>query len=167
VTCLLKKEMIEEEMQTLGLGFVKEPNLDRYISKWVPVNMLNGQPCRLVIEGYDADSNKTDFRTAIVNLLAADESVLREAEPHLYRYYQACNATYEPGGDESVDIPRPAGVWAHIDLGTNLVVARRPSGDRAVYISLKCDCDWEPEHGLQIVFKSGLYVSKIGPYDGL
>ena len=28
------------------------------------------------------------------------------------------------------------------------------------------NCDWEEEHGLQIVFKNGLTINKIGPYDG-
>jgi hypothetical protein len=153
-------------MLTLGLGFVKDPVLDRYVSKWVPVKMLNGQACRLIVEGYDGDDNQADFRIAIVNLLAADETVLREAEPYLYQYYQDCNAMWEPEDEEYVAIDSPAGVWKHIKLGTDLVVARRPSGDRKIYISLECECDWEPEHGLQLVFKNGLCASKVGPYDG-
>jgi hypothetical protein len=35
-----------------------------------------------------------------------------------------------------------------------------------MYASLECNCDWEEEHGLLIVFKEGREVSKIGPYDG-
>jgi hypothetical protein len=31
---------------------------------------------------------------------------------------------------------------------------------------LECECDWEPEHGLQIVFRDGREVTKVGPYDG-
>ncbi len=27
-------------------------------------------------------------------------------------------------------------------------------------------CDWEREHGLQIVFKQGLFVNKVGAFDG-
>lgn len=27
-------------------------------------------------------------------------------------------------------------------------------------------CDWETEHGLQIVFKQGLKINKLGPFDG-
>ena len=43
---------------------------------------------------------------------------------------------------------------------------RRPHGDELVYISLACSCEWEQEHGLQIVFKQGLYINKVGPYNG-
>jgi hypothetical protein len=153
-------------MLTLGLGFVKDPVLDRYISRWVPIKMLNGQACRFVVEGYDSDDHQDGFRTAIVNLVAADETVLQQAEPYLYQYYQDSNPMWEPGDDEYVAIDRPAGVWKHIEPGKDLVVARRPYGDQGVYVSLECECDWEPEHGLQIVFKNGRYVSKVGPYDG-
>ena len=32
--------------------------------------------------------------------------------------------------------------------------------------SVECGCDWEGEHGLQIVFKDGLVVNKVGAFDG-
>jgi hypothetical protein len=46
------------------------------------------------------------------------------------------------------------------------MVTRREHGDEGVYVSLNCECDWEEEHGLQIVFKNGLKINKVGPYDG-
>jgi hypothetical protein len=36
---------------------------------------------------------------------------------------------------------------------------------RAVYVLFECDCDWNQEDGLQIVFKHGNQVSKVGPFD--
>ncbi|MFA1544590.1 DUF6985 domain-containing protein, partial [Actinomadura monticuli] len=32
--------------------------------------------------------------------------------------------------------------------------------------SLECECDWEQEHGLQMVFRDVRTVTKIGPCDG-
>jgi hypothetical protein len=46
------------------------------------------------------------------------------------------------------------------------MVSRRAYGDKGVYVSIECNCDWEPEHGLQIVLKNGSEVTKVGPYDG-
>jgi hypothetical protein len=45
-------------------------------------------------------------------------------------------------------------------------VRRRPYADKGIYISVECGCEWEQEHGLQIVLKSGLKVNKLGGYDG-
>ncbi len=46
------------------------------------------------------------------------------------------------------------------------MVTRRPYGDKGIYISVECGCDWEEEHGLQLVLKNGLKVNKLGGYDG-
>jgi len=40
------------------------------------------------------------------------------------------------------------------------------SRDGRVYVSVEYECDWEPEHGLQIVFRDGRTVTKVGPYNG-
>ena len=68
--------------------------------------------------------------------------------------------------DEFVIIATPSDLWKHIRLGASPVVSRRPYGDKSVYVSLECECVWEEEHGLQIVFKNGLKVNKVGPFDG-
>ncbi len=92
--------------------------------------------------------------------------MLKEAEPYVFRYYQNCNSNWEPDDEEFVAIESPSDVWCHVQLGSEPMVSRRAYGDKGIYVSLECNCDWEPEHGLQIVFKNGLRVNKVGPYDG-
>ena len=75
------------------------------------------------------------------------------------------NSERTPGDGAYVEI-RPGELWRHVEIGDQPVVARRAHGDKGVYISLECNCDWEPEHGLQLVFKDGRAVCKVGPFDG-
>ncbi|MGW1529765.1 DUF6985 domain-containing protein [Streptomyces sp. NPDC002159] len=50
--------------------------------------------------------------------------------------------------------------------GGEVTVQREDAhGDRQVYVSVECECAWEPEHGLQIVFRRGCSVTKVGPFD--
>jgi Domain of unknown function (DUF6985) len=150
-----------------GLGAVtKDMEFDWYQSKALAVPALGGKLCRIVVEGYDEDPKKDDFHIAIGNFLSISSSVLTEAEPHIFRYYQAMNDNWKPDDEEFVLIKSPGEVWRHLGLGDEPMVTRRAFGDKAIYISLECECDWEPEHGLQIVFKNGLRVNKVGPYDG-
>ena len=65
-----------------------------------------------------------------------------------------------------MEIKAPADVWDHIRFGGEPLVSRRSKGDGGIYVSLECECDWEEEHGLQIVFENGRRVNKVGPYDG-
>lgn len=60
----------------------------------------------------------------------------------------------------------PAGVWKHVHFGSEAMVERRDAAVRTVYVSLECNCDWEVEHGLQIVLRHGNRVCKVEPYDG-
>lgn len=154
-------------MEIPGLGPVtRDDEFGWYQSQPIAVPVLGGQMCRIIVEGYDDDPDPEDFHAAIRNFLSADPRVLEEAEPHIFRYYQDCNLIWEPEDDEHIVVDRPSDVWQHIQLGTEPTVTRRASGDKRVYVSLECECDWEPEHGLQIVFKEGLRVNKVGDYDG-
>ena len=65
-----------------------------------------------------------------------------------------------------VAIAEPKDVWGHVSLGSEISVSRMGNGDDTIYLSLESNCDWEEEHGLQIVFKEGKTVCKVGPFDG-
>jgi len=154
-------------MKVPGLGNVTNPDdLGWRYSEPIALGVLGGRECRIVLEEYDGDPNKEDFHLAIKNFLSVSEASLKAAEQDIFRYYKDCNADLRPGDGGYVDIARPGDVWDHIALGNEPIATRRPHGDQLVYISLECGCDWEPEHGLQIVFRHGLIVCKVGAYDG-
>lgn len=153
-------------MQIPGIGPVTQENeFGWYYSEPIPIPVLGGKKCRIVVEEYDEDSKKDEFHAAIRNFLSIDESVLHECEPHVYQYYKDCNDHWEVGDEEYISIESPRDVWDHVQLGGEPIITRRAYGDKGIYVSLECNCDWEIEHGLQIVFKNGLKVNKVGPYD--
>ncbi|MFJ3641015.1 DUF6985 domain-containing protein [Streptomyces sp. NPDC090108] len=153
-------------MEIPGLGPVSiDANLGDYVSQPLPVPVFGGALCRFVVVGYDDDHAKVDFGTAISAFAGLDESALRSASGPVFQYY--LDAKTEVGGDEDfVSIAGPDDVWSHVRLGGEVSVQREDAhGDRQVYVSVECECDWEPEHGLQIVFRRGSSVSKVGPFD--
>lgn len=64
-----------------------------------------------------------------------------------------------------MEIDSPDVVFEHVTFGGEATVVRH-GRDGRVYVSLECECDWEPEHGLQIVFRDGRAVTKVGPHNG-
>ena len=145
----------------------KEDGFGWYRSEARPLPVLGGATCRVVVDGYDDDPHKDDFHAAIGTFLALDESVLRSATPYVFEYYQDVTAAVIADDDLDwyVEIPGPDEVWNHIEIGYEVMVQRHGRSG-LVYMSVACGCDWEPEHGLQIVFREGRTVSKVGPYDG-
>ena len=156
-------------MQIPGLGEVTScADIEgSYQSEPIAVPVLGGKFCRVIVEEYEDDSNRAEFHTAIANFLSIGPEVLRAVEKDIFQYYKDMFDILEPDPDDDfVIIETPADVWKHIGFGDCPVVSRRPYRDKAIFVSLECECAWEEEHGLQIVFRNGLKVNKIGPFDG-
>ena len=156
-------------MEIPGLGqVVEDTELRWYRSGPVVVPVLGGALCHIVVDGYDEDHRKDDFHEAIRTFLALDPSALTVASPSIFAYYRDVMDDVMAEGDMDwyVEIEGPHDVLNHVQLGNQPTVSRDAHGDRRVYVSLECECDWEIEHGLQIVFRDGRAVTKVGPYDG-
>ncbi|WP_433788786.1 DUF6985 domain-containing protein [Actinoplanes sp. CA-252034] len=156
-------------MHIVGLGaIVEDADLGWYRSEAVPVAVLGGAECRFALEGYADDSAPDDFHAAIRNFLALDRSAIEAAASSIFAYYRDVTDQVMADGDDGgcVAIEGPDRVLDHVRLGSELLVSRDPYGDQRVYVSIEGECDWEPEHGLQIVFREGVTVTKVGPYDG-
>ncbi|WP_327151564.1 DUF6985 domain-containing protein [Nocardia sp. NBC_01329] len=156
-------------MQIPDLGtFVLDGELGWYKSEPIPVAVLDGAWCRLILDGYDDDPAPEDFHAAIRAFLGLDPSALRAAATSIFAYYRDIMDDIVASGDDDwyVGIESPHDVFNHVRLGDEPRIVRDAYRDRHVYVELECECDWEPEHGLQIVFRDGRAVSKVGPYDG-
>ncbi len=56
-------------------------------------------------------------------------------------------------------------IWDFVEP-TKIYVKRRPYKDQDIYIQIACNCDWEQEHGLQLVFKQGKKITRVSARDG-
>lgn len=135
-------------------------------SELVPVPMLHDKLCRFILDGYEDDDQPEDFHAAANNLLAAGPEVLQAAEQAIYQYYVDRDYNVDMDEEDWIVIEKPEDVWEFVSLGGEFHLSRRNYGDEKIYASLECNCEWEEEHGLQIVLKEGKFVNKIGQYDG-
>jgi hypothetical protein len=117
--------------------------------------------CELLVEVAPAE----DVDRAIEAFRAMTPSVLVEAEPHVFRYYLDCKDYTEPDDPDHVEIASAPDVWKHVEAGFEARVGRR-NKDGKVYVSVVCNCDWEQEHALHLVFEGGRRVNKVGAFDG-
>lgn len=139
---------------------------DWLCSEPLPVRMLDGAICEIALEGYQDDPHPQDFHAAIAAFLSNGPDVLRAAQAPIFQYYRDVNRRQDPSDEDFVAIASADDVWRHIQFGFEPMVERGDPDERDVYISITCNCDWEREHGLQIVLRNGESVCKIGPYDG-
>lgn len=144
-----------------------DPELDLrdFVGREMPVRVLGNQLCEFGFDGYAADANRADFHGALENFLKADDSVLRAATAPLFQYYVDMNSQWDTEDEEYLELSHLDDVWKHVSLGDRPRMRRRPR-DGEIYVSVECGCAWEPEHGLQLVFRNGRSISKLGPFNG-
>lgn len=63
------------------------------------------------------------------------------------------------------NIQEKSEIWKYV-TPSQVYVARRPYNDRDVYVIVACECDWEQEHGLQLVFRQGKKITRVSDQDG-
>lgn len=151
-----------------GLGeVVRDVDTGWYQSRPILVPVLGGAQCRMILDGYDDDPAPEDFDVAIRTFLGLAPSALTAAASPLFAYYRDVIDEAVASGDDDwhVELRGPDEIFDHIRIGDEPTVSRA-SGCGHVYVSLESECAWEPEHGLQIVFRGGHTVTKVGPYDG-
>ena len=63
------------------------------------------------------------------------------------------------------DIKEAQEIWTFVDF-RNIYVKRRHHRDQDIYIRLDGECEWEREHGLQLVFRQGKKLTRVSQIDG-
>jgi hypothetical protein len=78
----------------------------------------------------------------------------------VYRYY---SETLKHGYTKPLEIKVPADVWNFI---TPAEIIIHWEEDDELYLCISCECAWEEEHGLQLVFKDGRVLIRASGHDG-
>ena len=63
------------------------------------------------------------------------------------------------------DIEDKNEIWNFV-YPTEIYIERRAYQDKDIYVDIHCECDWEDEHGLQLVFRKGMKVTRVSQIDG-
>lgn len=63
------------------------------------------------------------------------------------------------------DIKNKNEIWKYV-YPHEIYVTRRHRRDEDIYINVTCECEWEQEHGLQLVFRKGKQLTRISSQDG-
>lgn len=153
-----------------GVGHLTlDEELGWYFSAPVAAGALRGATGRIVVtEDCSVDADQQAVEDAVATFLTMDDHALRDASPHAFAYYlDTVRLDLEQGWNLQLpEIADPESVWEYVSFGAEFHVDRGSGGDGQVYVSIECECAWEPEHGLQLVFRAGRIVSKVGPFDG-
>ncbi len=58
----------------------------------------------------------------------------------------------------------PLEIWSYVH--PKHVYIQYHEATASAYLTLACDCDWEEEHGLQLVYRDGAILTRVSEQDG-
>jgi hypothetical protein len=153
-----------------SLGDLTQSEFDDWWTITVLVPMLS-QSLPLTVTGFNPDdpaqrARITMFDAAAGAFLAAGPEALAEAAP---RVLANCRDYIDAVGEEDWNRDMaacrdPSEIWTFVRPKAVYLEFHEVTG--SVYATIACECDWEEEHGLQLVYKDGTTLSRVSDQDG-
>lgn len=136
----------------------------------ISIPFLDQQNLPITFTGLPADETLDfllDADAALSNFLSIGMDQRTTMAPHIW---QNCKdfldaIGYEEEDQALWDIKDAHEIWPFVDF-RNIYVERRHRRDQDIYISLQGECEWEQEHGLQLVFRQGKKLTRVSQIDG-
>lgn len=94
------------------------------------------------------------------NFLRLDKQDRIEDSQLVYHYY---SETLKYGYTKPLDINNISDIWNFV-YPSEIIVHWDENAD--FYLCVSCGCEWEEEHGLQLVFKDGKKLTRASGHDG-
>ena len=157
---------VRRNMKIKSIGYLhKNPYIPQQLdSDEINIPFLGNQRLIITFQDIVDDPVPKEFEQAINNFLKLQEEDRKKTNPYVFGDYKDF---VECVGEEEFDftIKDEDAVWEHVHP-TQIYVSRRQYGDKAVYVQIAAECDWEAEHGLQIVYKQGKGLKRVSSQDG-
>ena len=163
---------MSETIQSNVIGTLKQDGSfsDWWISDPVEIPLLAGEKFQITFMGFEPKED-AGFITEADNALKSFLSLTINDRNSLSELVnQNCTdflemVDFDEMDEELRQISEPNDIWKFV-YPTEIYVSRRSRRDQDIYISISCNCEWEQEHGLQLVFRQGKKLTRISSNDG-
>jgi hypothetical protein len=132
--------------------------LEDLLSEPVRVPYFDGRQVKFWLADL-TEADEQDAANAVGAFLALGTTARLTAGAFVFQNYQKI---VEAIGEDQMwcHIGSPEAIWEHVQPNYIRVV-RRPRLDKLIYIVIDAECDWDPEHGLQIVYRRGSELVRV------
>ncbi|WP_367866821.1 hypothetical protein [Pedobacter sp. WC2423] len=144
--------------------------LDWWIGEEIEIPFFDHEKVGISFTDYDREHDETflvEADDALQHFLALT-SADRKAVTHLV--YKNCLDFLEFAEPDEADddlraITDENEIWKFVQP-TEIYVTRRLYEQEDLYVQVVCACDWDQEHGLQLVFRQGKKLTRVSGQDG-
>lgn len=137
----------------------------------VPVPYFDGASLEVTLMGYLPAEDPTflqqadDALAAFLRLGPAQRDEAADLVRQNCQDVIDCIGDDEDWAGEVARMTEARQIWTLV-RPRRLSVSRRYGRDEAIYLQISCGCDWDPEHGLQLVYRKGYQLVRVSGHDG-
>jgi len=147
---------------------IRNPLIHPHTNEWltsspIAIPYFDGLPLAFILDSLE-DADEREATDAIESFLRLRPEDRLAASPYVDKNYLRIAEAVDDE-DLGCRIDSDEEVWRHV-RPTEVFVSRRHRRDRTIYLQITAECDWEPEHGLQIVYRRGSELSRESDFDG-
>ena len=166
-----KVPITQTEVKSTVIGVLKNADFDDWwVSAPQKIAFLDQEEMTFTITDYNPNEDEKLMEAAdetIRNFLAKTP---QDREAMSTYVYQNCMdfldaVGYDEADQALWDIKDPRDIWNYV-TPLEIYVTREPYEDQGVYLRLIFRCEWEQEHGLQLVFNQKGKLVRVSDDDG-
>ncbi len=133
---------------------------DYFESEPYPIPYFNHKKIKIGFIEALHESYLSEADKVLEIFLKLDSSERIKNSKIVYDYY---DKTLLYGYTNELQIKTIEEIWDFV-YPSEIIIHWDENGD--FYLCVSCECDWEEEHGLQLVFKDGLNLTRASGHDG-
>jgi hypothetical protein len=176
MACLIgwvkKSLLMSQKITSTVIGELQQDKnfRDWWVSADLPIPFFENKKLHITFVDFSPESDPSflpEADQALTAFLNKEEKDRLEISGLVYKNFDQIRSEVEdPYWSETLNaIKSPAEIWKFVQpLGIS--VCRRPYGEQDIYIDISCKCEWEEEHGLQLVFRQGKKLTRVSQIDG-
>ncbi|MGI4739847.1 MAG: DUF6985 domain-containing protein [Janthinobacterium lividum] len=158
------------QSQIIGSLTQDENFPDWWTSNKFPIPFFDNEELSISFTGYEPGEDSEfliEADKALTNFLTLGKP---DRESISYLVYKNCmefldTVDFIEEDQPLRDIKDRNEIWKFV-WPSNIYLSRRPYNQPDIYVQIACECDWEQEHGLQLVFRQGRKITRVSEQDG-
>ena len=141
---------------------------DWWKSTQVEIPFFDGKGMSIIFMDYEPETDLKfidEADSALSSFLQFDKQARLAISDLVFKNYSDFLEAIGDDDEFKINIKQNEDIWDFVHP-SEIYVTRRPYSDMDIYVQLHCSCDWEEEHGLQLVFRQGRQLTRVSDIDG-
>lgn len=145
---------------------------DNDIPEWYqsvdyPIPFFDGKKLPIVFLDYEDENFFKDADVALDHFLQLDVNDREDVSSYIYKncidFLDAVDNVDDEGKFRNLE--SDSDIWQYV-YPSRIILSRRDYNDKDIYVQVDCECEWEQEHGLQLIFRQGKKLTRVSQVDG-